>query len=169
MVGASFKHKNLHLALTHHAAWSPYYKLVVIATDNQYTRDMIRYAESLGISQFIDLKFKATDEEKDTLIQNATGLLYISSMEGFGIPPLEAMGFGTPCLMSSIPVLKKLYNDAGIFFDPQTFESWQDAITQLRNSHVVIPLIEEGYKRFREFSPERTSTMLKTALRKILE
>ncbi|MHB8634735.1 MAG: glycosyltransferase family 4 protein [Thermoplasmatota archaeon] len=39
-------------------------------------------------------------------------LLYPSASEGFGIPPLEAMGCGTPSLLADIPVLREVCGNA---------------------------------------------------------
>jgi glycosyltransferase involved in cell wall biosynthesis len=167
MVGASFKHKNVHLALLNHGAWRSDYRLVLIATDNRYTRQMMALAESLGITDSVEFRFRTTDTEKEELLQNASALIYISSMEGFGIPPLEALGCGTPCLLSPIPVLTELYQDTAIFFDPAAPHAWITALAQLKDTDRVAGMIENGYRRFAEFGPERTHSMLEVALKNI--
>lgn len=164
MIGASFKHKNLHLALENHKSWSDRYKLVVIASDNKYTQDMRRLADNFGISESVEFKFKAVDEEKETLLREAAALLYISNMEGFGIPPLEAMCYGTPCILSQIPVLQELYSNAALFFDPNVSSNWDLVIAQLENNPLLDQIISAGYQRVEAFSPERTREMLKRAL-----
>jgi glycosyltransferase involved in cell wall biosynthesis len=169
MVGASFKHKNLHLALANHTSWSERYRLIVIATKNSYVERMMKYANELGISGSVDFRFSIDDHEKQNLFQNATALLYISNMEGFGIPPLEAMSYGTPCILSQIPVMQELYYDAGLFINPELSSEWNRFITQLGDPTLINDIVSKGYIRAREFNSERTREMLKCTLMNIFQ
>ena len=56
------------------------------------------------------------DEELLRYIYNAYCLVQPSRYEGFGIPPLEAMTLGTPCLLSDIQVFREVYGDAPVSF-----------------------------------------------------
>ncbi len=47
----------------------------------------------------------------------AAALVTASKMEGFGIPPLEAMSQGCPVIVSDIPVFHEVYANAAIYFD----------------------------------------------------
>lgn len=58
-----------------------------------------------------------TDETKDCLYQSATVFAHNSQYEGFGMPILEAMSYGTPCVISDIPVFKEVGADAALYFD----------------------------------------------------
>jgi glycosyltransferase involved in cell wall biosynthesis len=35
----------------------------------------------------------------------------VSSFEGFGMPPMQALHFGKPCLVSDIPIFRSVYGD----------------------------------------------------------
>ena len=52
-------------------------------------------------------------------------------MEGFGLPPVEAMACGTPVLFSTAGSLPEVVGDAGLSFDPLDVEAMTDAITHL--------------------------------------
>ena len=45
-------------------------------------------------------------------------LIYPSTYEGFGLPPLEAMGLGCPVIVSSAPPLPEVVENAGLYFNP---------------------------------------------------
>jgi len=49
--------------------------------------------------------WNATDEEVERLYQACTGVVVASRAEGFGLPLIEALGYGKPVLARDIPVL----------------------------------------------------------------
>lgn len=60
----------------------------------------------------------ATDEELMTLYAHAKAFVFPSFMEGFGIPPLEALAFGVPVVCSDIPAIREVCGDAVRYADP---------------------------------------------------
>ncbi|MDR2409299.1 MAG: glycosyltransferase family 4 protein [Bacteroidales bacterium] len=60
----------------------------------------------------------ATDEELNNLYINAMALIFPSYYEGFGYPPLEAMGLGTPVIASTAASIPEVCGDAALYFDP---------------------------------------------------
>ncbi len=58
------------------------------------------------------------DEELVYLYTRAYALIQPSLMEGFGLPPVEAMACGTPVLSSRAGSLPEVIGDAGRFFEP---------------------------------------------------
>jgi len=50
------------------------------------------------------------------LYRGAELFVFPSLLEGFGIPPLEAMACGTPVLLSDTPALREVYRDHAHFF-----------------------------------------------------
>lgn len=105
-LGAIRKKKNLHVLLDVMARL-PAHKLIIAG--NLDSQDYLAY-----LNQRIDeLKLKnvhivgpVSTEEKVWLYQHAEALLFPSLFEGFGLPVIEAMQFGTPVFtsnMSSLP------------------------------------------------------------------
>ena len=60
----------------------------------------------------------ATEEELARLYRGAGAFVYPSRFEGFGIPVIEAMACGTPCVVSSHPSLDEACGDAAVRADP---------------------------------------------------
>ncbi len=66
-----------------------------------------------------------------SLLQGASALLFPSLAEGFGLPPLEAAGLGTPVIASDLPVLREVCGDYPVYLDPQGSYSWMETIQSL--------------------------------------
>ena len=58
-----------------------------------------------------------TDEELVSLYKYASCFVYPSLYEGFGIPPLEAIAFNCPAILSNIEVFKEIYSDYVVYCD----------------------------------------------------
>jgi glycosyltransferase involved in cell wall biosynthesis len=58
------------------------------------------------------------DADLPTLLTAAGVFVYPSVYEGFGLPPLEAMACGTPCLVANGTALPETTDDAALSVDP---------------------------------------------------
>jgi glycosyltransferase involved in cell wall biosynthesis len=68
------------------------------------------------------------DDELAALYRGAEVFAYPSRFEGFGIPIIEAMACGVPCVVSSHPSLDEACGDAAVRADPESPESFGEAI-----------------------------------------
>ena len=88
-------------------------------------------ASATGVSGIRHLGY-VDDSHLHALYQGATGFIYPSLYEGFGLPPLEAMAAGAPVAVSRLTSLPEVVGDCGIYIDePGSVESIADAITKL--------------------------------------
>ncbi len=69
-----------------------------------------------------------SDFEVQTMLQNATALLFPSFAEGLGIPILEAAALGVPCVASDIPVFREIAPAGTTFLNPLDGAGWLAAI-----------------------------------------
>jgi glycosyltransferase involved in cell wall biosynthesis len=70
--------------------------------------------------------------ELPNLYRGAEVFVYPSRFEGFGMPVVEAMACGTPCVVSSHASLDEACGDAAIRVDPESPEAIADGIERAR-------------------------------------
>lgn len=61
---------------------------------------------------------RINDAELRQYYMHALCFVYPSLYEGFGIPPLEAMACGTPTVVSDIPSVREVCQNASLYVNP---------------------------------------------------
>ena len=109
------------------------------------------------------------DRDLAALYSGALAFIYMSWMEGFGLPPLEAMQCGVPVICSNTSSLPEVVGDAGILLAPDDLDGTVNAMHSLasdpaRRAELTVRALE----RARLFSWEqfiaRTLDAYRTAL-----
>ena len=101
---------------------------------------------------------RVSPEDVDALYRGATALVYPSLYEGFGLPVLEAMGRGIPCIASRTTSLPDVAGDAAILVDPKSIDEMASAIERVINDPSLREdLRNRGLARAAEFSWDRTA------------
>lgn len=88
-----------------------------------------------------------TDGELKALYEHATALVFPSTYEGFGLPPLEAMACGCPVSASDAAAIPEVCGDAALYFDPLSQAAMASSIARLAGD---APLRERLRARGRE-------------------
>lgn len=65
------------------------------------------------------------------VVAGAKAYLFLSYMEGFGFPPLEAMQLGVPVVCSDRASLPEVVADAGVLVDPDDLGGVADALVKV--------------------------------------
>jgi len=98
------------------------------------------------------------DSQRDWLYKNTAAYVFPSLMEGFGLPGLEAMGYGAPVVSSNATCLPEVYGDAAHYFDPNSTTDMARAIDDvLTDKNLRSGLIKKGYKQLKKYSWKRTA------------
>ena len=110
-----------------------------------------------------------TNNEISHLYNLASLFVFPTLYEGFGIPPLEAMGCGCPTAVSRIPSLKETCGDATIYFDPNNIKELRSKISKiLHNEKLKEKMVRKGFEQVKKFSWERSVENLDKLIHKLL-
>jgi glycosyltransferase involved in cell wall biosynthesis len=89
--------------------------------------------------------------DDDTLFRyyrHAACFLFPSFYEASGLPPVEAMAFGCPVVVSNIPALKERCADAAIYCDPRDIDSIAAAVELVMDDAALSSKLQSlGYER----------------------
>lgn len=103
--------------------------LVLVGADPRGNRS--RYealALELGVKEFVKFYNFQVPDNLRLLYNGSLGLLYPSTTETFGIPPLEAMACGIPVVASNQSSVPEVVGSAGVIVDPYDIETFGEAI-----------------------------------------
>lgn len=110
------------------------------------------------------------DSQRDWLYTNASAYVFPSLMEGFGLPGLEAMGYGAPVVSSNATCLPEVYGHAAHYFNPNDTTDMARAIDEvLDNDMLRSEMIKEGYAQLKKYSWRRMAEQTQAVYTKALE
>jgi glycosyltransferase involved in cell wall biosynthesis len=135
------------------------YHLVIagIVQDENYLQKIQQYAASLGVSGRLHLIGAVSEEEKYWLMQQCSLFVFPSVAEGFGLPVIEAMRFGTPVLLSTATSLPEIGGDHAFYlqnFDPEHMSE----MVKHSVDHATNELREQTIDWSKKFSWEHAAT-----------
>ncbi len=114
-------------------------------------------AADLGMSGQIIYRF-IEDEDKPAIYSGASLFVFPSLYEGFGLPPLEAMGCGAPVVCSNRTSLPEVVGDAAISIDPQDTQALIEAMRQvLTDDALQADLRVRSLRQAAQFSWNKTA------------
>jgi glycosyltransferase involved in cell wall biosynthesis len=114
-----------------------------------------------------DVRFigRIADPELRALLDRATALVFPSLVEGFGLPPLEAMGCGCPVIASAIPPVEEVCGSAAILIDPTSPGAWAEQMERLASDRDArTRLSKAGRERAAMYTWDRAAARLLEAI-----
>jgi glycosyltransferase involved in cell wall biosynthesis len=135
-VGGLSPHKNLLRLIEAFALGAPpTTRLVLVGDlrDNFHTHvpELRALIEKLALSNRVIFTGFVPDDQLALLYGRALALVQPSLLEGFGLPPVEAMACGTPVLHSTAGSLPEVIAGAGLAFDPLNVQAQAEAIRRI--------------------------------------
>ena len=101
------------------------------------------------------IKYLEDNADLYRLISGAKLMLFLSLIEGFGFPPLEAMQMGTPVICSNTSSLPEVVGDAALLVDPEDADFAANAMKELiDDENLQKTLVQKGYENIKRFSQE---------------
>ena len=88
-------------------------------------------AEGISVPENVVFAGFVSEEELAGLYDAASMMVFPSTTEGFGLPPLEAMYLGTPAICAPCGSLPEVCGDAAAYADPKDADQWEREISRL--------------------------------------
>lgn len=83
---------------------------------------------------------------------NASVFLFLSEIEGFGYPPLEAMAYGIPTIVSNQTSLPEVVGNSAYLVGPFDYQGIAEALKEVsENKELSVSLIAKGYENIKRF------------------
>ncbi len=131
---------------------------LLVCTGKKFTEPELSLIKKLGLSNHILMIDSATEVEMQYLYQNSFALLYTSSYEGFGLPPIEAMNCGSPVIAANQSSMPEIIGNAGILLkdikDPSLVSH---ALNRLLDVNTRNMYVQMGKERAQHFTWERSA------------
>jgi len=131
--------------------------LVVVGKNGNQYNDVMKTIENLSVENIHFLGYCP----KSMLIKlYKTAVAYIcpSLYEGFGLPVLEAMRLGCPCIVSNNSALEELFSDSAILIDPNDIDSICEGVNKIiQRNDLRKKYSELGLAKSQEFSWKNTA------------
>ena len=170
-VGNRYPHKNLEALVE---AFAPVFtkhksaSLVLAGKHDVFTDRLMRQVQWLGLPEHaVRLVSSPSDEELGALYRHASLLAFPSKIEGFGIPPLEAMHVGTPVMASNASCMPEILGNAAVLTEPDDESKMTRIMLQaLETPAALKPYVTRGLERVTQFKWETAAKQtLETYLR----
>jgi glycosyltransferase involved in cell wall biosynthesis len=115
-------------------------------------------AAKLGVGDHVHFPGRISDDALLDYLASEQLMVFPSSLEGFGIPALEAMQAGLPLVASNQSSVPEIVGEGGITVDPDDIEAMADKIeAALFDEELREQLVQAGLDRGRHFSWEQTA------------
>lgn len=133
---------------------------LLVLAGNQKTSEMeVRQAlaESPYAGDIVTPGF-VPDDMLPLLYHNAEALLYPSESEGFGLPALEAMAYGTPVIAADSTSLPEVVGNAGILVPTRDEMALAEAMERIvMEPSLAGELVAKGYRQAEKFSWDKAA------------
>lgn len=140
-------------------------ELVVVGASDRTCEDLPALARTVGVADRVRF-LGPLHEELPTLYASASVFCFPTHDESFGLPPLEAMASGAPCVVSDLPVLREMYGDAAVFVDQGSEWSIAEAIDAVLGDRGLADALRvRGRRRAAEYTWDRAALLLLASAR----
>jgi glycosyltransferase involved in cell wall biosynthesis len=135
------------------------YMLVVIGILEPALSEFRGWASEKGLAESCSLHGFAAEEDMSGLLSGAEAMCYLSLIEGFGLPVLDAFVCHTPVLASNTTSIPEVAGEAAVLVDPQDIGAMAAGMTELLgNSKLRGELIDRGNRQVMEFTWAKCAT-----------
>ena len=159
LVGEGRPYKNLELVPKALSVYAGNSILVICGRipDDEKTR-IQEIANEVGVGSRLRWLGYVSDEDLGLLYRNSKAFIFPSRYEGFGLPLLEAMSFGTPILSSNAASLPEVGGNVPIYFDPSDPIELSHKMELLNQDETLVEKMRAaGFQRVKLFTWEESA------------
>lgn len=132
--------------------------LVIVGKKGWLYEEILEAPKKFGIEDKVKFLEFVPDDNLPLLYKNAICFILPSLYEGFGLPVLEAMHYGTPVIVSNVSSLPEAGGEAVLYVDPtDTNDIAKKMAMLINNEKLRKELIKKGYKQVKKFSWGKTA------------
>lgn len=125
-------------------------KLVISGVNGHAAAELKKEISARKLQDAVILTGFISNEERNCLYQDCHTFLFPSVFEGFGMPPVEAMLFGTPVVTTKCASIPEVTQGKAVYVDnPYDVEEWIRRIRDAKSG--------QGVCDFKIYEPERIS------------
>ena len=107
-------------------------RLAIVGDNRTYPYiDLKKFVNSVGIANYVSIENWISDRDLTELYRKAKVFAFLSEYEGFGLPPLEALAFGTPSVMLDTKIAREVMGEAASFVPLNDIHSTVSALAEL--------------------------------------
>ncbi len=133
-------------------------RLVIVGRRGWLDDEIVQEIERAEADGWLTWMDSASDSDLEDAYRRAAVFVTTSHYEGFGLPVLEAMARGIPCVVSNIAAHREVAGGAAIYADAANVEEFADSITSLLDDATGRRRrSEEGLERANKFSWQETA------------
>lgn len=120
------------------------YSLVLVGRKGWKMDEIIaKYSQDyrIRITDFVD------DEHISAIYKNAMCFIFPSLYEGFGLPPVEALSFGTPVISSNAASMPEVLREQAVFFESDNVDELEELLLMLECNLTNMPHNLDEYQK----------------------
>lgn len=144
--------------------------LALVGPRGRGSAELGRVIDAQGLSHAVRELGFVPSADLPALYAGAAAMLYASRLEGFGMPPVEALACGAPVVAAPNPPLPEVLGDAALWAEDDSPAALaQGVLHVLREPALVERLRATGLARAREFTWERAAELTCQVYERVLE
>ncbi len=133
-------------------------RLVILGDDVRWKHPLVEECSRLGIDDTAYFVPYVSQELLPKVYAAADLFVTPSTIEGFGLPVLEAMACGTPVVCSCAASLPEVGGDAVLYFDPASPDELASTIERVLSSRELQDALRaKGLERAKQFTWEEST------------